>query len=191
MDKLFFFVTSTKAYKDAYGFHKNFFVDEDAFFIGLLLAFIIGVVAALIFYYGCCNSEKTRKNANLGTWVISLIVAGVATFLIADFIIIGAPKVKGNNSLFKSYSFYMANEKYYKVKVKEAPDPKAVKPILDEKNEIAKNLDSQKDVRIPYSAGCAVYSLIFFFICSIVVKGTTRHGAVIPFKWSLNNITSK
>lgn len=183
MDKIFFFVTSANAYKDAYQFHKNFFVDEGAFTIGLVLALIVGVVAALVFYFGCCNSKKTIKNANSGTWVVFLIVAGLVTSLIANFMIIGAPKVKDSTSLFRSNSFYVANEKYYKERVNKISDSEAVKPILEVKNKIERDLNDGKDVRMSYSVGCGVYSLIFFLIVSFVVKGFTLHGAVIPCKW--------
>ena len=53
MDKLFFFVTNSQAWKDTREFHENFFVSHNAFMYGVLTAIIVALVLALLFYFGC------------------------------------------------------------------------------------------------------------------------------------------
>ena len=58
MDKLFFFVTNSQAWKDTREFHENFFVTHNAFMYGVLTAIIVALVLALVFYFGCCNKRN-------------------------------------------------------------------------------------------------------------------------------------
>lgn len=178
MDKLFFLVSLA----DERQFHTNYFIEHGAFLYGLLLAAVIGVVVALVFYYGCCNSSKSMASATLTVWVGCMVAAGALTYLTANFVLIGKPQaVQGP---FYDHSFYKANEEYASAKAGEKnTNENEVQEYNQERDRIADELDKGDDARVPFSAHCAIYAMLAFFLCSLAVKGTTIHGTYIPVKW--------
>ena len=84
MDKLFFFVTNSQAWKATREFHENFFLAHSAFMYGFLVAIIVALVLALVFYFGCCNKRNDDSMANTGVWAGFLLVTGVFAFLVAN-----------------------------------------------------------------------------------------------------------
>lgn len=61
MDKLFFFVTNSQAWKDTREFHENFFLAHSAFMYGFLVAIIVALVLALVFYLDVATSAMTTQ----------------------------------------------------------------------------------------------------------------------------------
>ena len=72
----FFPVSGSESYKDALGFHTNYFVNNGGFLWGLLLAFAVAILIALIFYFGLCKNYNFAKKANW--WIASVVVAVIA-----------------------------------------------------------------------------------------------------------------
>ena len=180
MDKLFFWVNL----EDDFDFHKQFFVEENAFLTGLIVSLVIGVVVAAAYYFGCCNSKTSLSTANIPSWIIALCLAGGLAYLVADFAIIGKANTVDQNSMFRRNSFYVSMEKYYNSNyASQTEDATQLQEILDEKTQISDALDNGKDVRLPFDLGCVIYAILFFYITSICVKGMTRAGAAIPHKW--------
>lgn len=181
MDKLFFFVTSSKAWDAKY--HDFFFNEQHAFLYAFLVMVALGLVFALIFYLGCCNSKNDNKMATLPTWVGFLVVTGLLGYLTANFVFIGKAGAK-QNSVFYKHSFYKANETYYnKYSVTYSTNPQMLEQLAQKKESIKQDLNHGKDVRKPFAAGCVVYSLIFFYLFSLIIKGHTRQGVAIPHLW--------
>lgn len=180
MDKLFFWVNL----EDAYGFHNQFFVEENAFLTGLIVSLVIGVVVSAAYYFGCCNSKTSLSTANIPSWVIALCLAGGLSYLVADFAIIGKANTVDEDSMFRRNSFYVSMQKHYEnAYASEIDDEQQLQPVMDEMTEISNNLDAGKDVRLPFDLGCVIYAILFFYITSICVKGMTSNGAAIPHKW--------
>ena len=180
MDKLFFWVNL----EDDYGFHNQFFVEENAFLTGLIVSLVIGVVVSAAYYFGCCNSKTSLSTVNIPSWVIALCLAGGLSYLVADFAIIGKANTVDEDSMFRRNSFYVSMQKHYKnAYASEIDDEQQLQPVMDVMTEISNNLDAGKDVRLPFDLGCVIYAILFFYITSICVKGMTSNGAAIPHKW--------
>jgi len=187
--KYFFFtVTGDKAYKAETWFHTNFFETNGAFFFGLLWAFIIGVALAAIFYLVCCNNKESNALAKIHVWAIFLILAGALTFFVADWGIIGQRGAKVGSSFYE-HSFYKANEKLFteltnpSKHAEIAKNPTVVQQLASTKQNIKQDLDHGKDVRNIFNITCVVWSIIFFYLASITIKGYTRFGIPVPHKW--------
>lgn len=187
MEKIFFFVSNSKAWKETAKFHENFFLDHNAFLYGLIIAIVVALVMAAIFYFGCCNSKKSNAQANMGVWAGFLIVTGVLVFLAADFSLIGKSGTKNTKSVFYKYSFYNANEKYLVLKTRNNQNQLECQQYQQDKDKIETELNRGGDVRYSFSIGCAVYSLIFFYIFSLLMKGFTYQGVAIPHLWPQKN----
>ena len=108
MDILYFLVSKT----NWTNYHENFFNTEGGFATGVIAALIIGALIAIAFYFGCCNSNKSAKQANIAVWALALLLSGVVGYFYADWQIIGENST--HQSMFVSgSSFYEKNEKYY------------------------------------------------------------------------------
>ena len=77
MDKLFFFVTNSQAWKDTREFHENFFVTHNAFMYGVLTAIIVALVLG-----GILRSMLGRLPGSL---VTGGFVALIAWFMFGAF----------------------------------------------------------------------------------------------------------
>ena len=183
MDKLFFFVTNSQAWKDTREFHENFFLAHSAFMYGFLVAIIVALVLALVFYFGCCNKRNDDSMANTGVWAGFLLVTGVFVFLVANFVFIGKSNVNDSQSMFYKQSFYKANTELVIEKTRGNQNEQQVTEYTTARSKIENDLNNGKDVRYSYSIGCCVYSLLFFYIFSLLIKGFTYLGSAIPHPW--------
>lgn len=181
MSEFFYFlVTGSKSW--TLNYHENFFNVHEGFFWGLMGALIIGVICALVFYFGCCNSKKSAAMANIGVWAGFLVVCALIGYIYADMVVIGKSGIVDQNSIFRTYSFYKANNDYYLQETrKPGVSETTVKQLLDTKNRIENDLNKGGDVRLPFNLTTAVLAIIFYFIASIFVKRFTINGKHIPF----------
>ena len=85
MDIFYFLVSKT----NWTNYHENFFNTEGGFATGVIAALIIGALIAIAFYFGCCNSSKSAKQANIAVWALALLFSGVVGYFYADWQIIG------------------------------------------------------------------------------------------------------
>lgn len=187
MDKLFFFVTSSDAWKSTRNFHENFFVDHNGFLYGLLLALVVALLLVVCFYFGCANSKRDNSIATIPVWCGTLVATGLIVFLIANFVLIGKSNITSTQSVFYKYSFYKANTEYVVEKTRGNSNEQLAKKLTTDKKTIEINLNRGKDVRYAYSMGCAVYSLLFFYLLSLGIKGFTYQGSTIPHVWPHKN----
>lgn len=185
MDFFYFLVTGSNHWEPHY--HQNFFVTQGAFTIGVVYALILGIVFALAFYFGCCNSKVSMKSASFPIWVTFMLLAGVASYLVADMHVIGLANEKNQKSLFYNASFYKANEEYYIEKTRNIQNEQLVKDLMRKKTEIKSKLDKGGDVRFEYSLTTALLSCIFFYVFSILVKQRTINGKSIPHKFPMKS----
>ena len=179
MDFFYFFVTGSEAWELHY--HQNFFNLQGGFLWGFIGARIIGVIVACTFYFGCCNSSKTGKSANIGVWAVSLCLCAVISYFYADFVVIGDSKTTDNNSVFRAYSFYKANDDYL-IEKSIGASPTMIEDLTKTHNQIKNDLDKGGDVRFDFDITTAVLAVIFFFITSVIVKRFTINGKTIPFE---------
>lgn len=179
MDFFYFLVTDNKAWEPHY--HENFFNAQGGFLLGIIGALVIGVICACAFYFGCCNSKKTSKSANLGTWAITMFICAVVAYFYADLVVIGDPATTDNTSIFRTHSFYKANDDYY---IQETSKPNVSETLINDltqtKNTIKTSLDKGGDVRFDYDITTTLLAAIFFYLTSLIVKRFTINGRTIP-----------
>ncbi len=168
LEYFFLPVSASESYKDALGFHTNYFVNGSGFLMGLLLALGIAVVLALVFYFGICKNYTLAKKSNW--WILSLVVAIIAYFG-ADFILIGG---QGSTSV---NTFYGANEQL----VRDNRNKPNAKQYAKLKMKIEGELQKQKDVRVPFDFTCAGWSWLIFLGFSMWIKRYSVNGTQIPF----------
>lgn len=179
MDFIYFLVEGSNHWEP--NFHVNFFNEQGGFLYGALGALIIGVIAACAFYFGCCNSSKSGKSANIGVWSVVLCVCGIISYFYADLFIIGASNTEDESSVFRTYSFYNANTQFL-ISESEGASPSYVAELTNKYNDIKGNLDQGSDVRFEFDITTALLAVICYFITSIVVKRFTINGKTIPFE---------
>lgn len=135
MDILYFLVSKT----NWTNYHENFFNTEEGFATGVIAALIIGALIAIAFYFGCCNSSKSAKQANIAVWAVVLLLSGVIGYFYADWQIIGESST--HQSMFVSgSSFYEANEKYYIEETSKNPSQSTQVSLNNTKIEYKKTL---------------------------------------------------
>ena len=164
----FYFVSSSDAYKDALGFHNNFFVTLNGFLWALLVAAGIALVFAGLFYFAFARNNKLATKLN---WFICGILIAAASYGACDLFLIGG---QGSESV---NTFYGANEQL----VRDNRSKPNAKQYAQLKIKIQGELQKQKDVRVPFDFTCAFWSFLFFFVFSAVMKGYNPNTKKIPF----------
>lgn len=176
MDILYFLVSKT----NWTNYHENFFNTEGGFAAGVIAALIIGALIAVAFYFGCCNSSKSAKQANIAVWAVALLLSGVVGYFYADWQIIGESST--HQGMFVSgSSFYEINERYYIEETSKNPSQSTQVSLNKTKNEIQEALDKGNDVRFDFALNTALLAIAFFFLTSVLVKRFTINGKNIPF----------
>lgn len=180
-DFIYFFVTGSKDWEPIY--HQNFFFNQNGFTFGVLGALAIAFIAAIGFYFGCCNSSKSCSMANLGVWGVTLGICGLVAYFYADYVVIGAPKESNKESMFRKYSFYQANEDLYLIKIREEKISKTqIEDLARTKEEIRVKLNKGNDVRLPFNFTTTILAIVFYFLISIAIKRLTINGKCIPIE---------
>lgn len=186
MDFFYFLVTSSKAWDPRY--HQNFFNTEGAFGTGFFYALVLGLMFALIFYFGCCNNSKSSSSATLPVWLGFLLVSAVVAYFAADWMIIGKSGEKDRESIFYKSSFYQANEEYFiKQSRQNSTNTQLIKELTTKKNEIKSALDKGGDVRFDFCLTTAALCMIFFYFTSLLVKSFTINGKTVPHQWPMKS----
>lgn len=180
MEILYYFVRQSEAWEPK--FHDNFFNGQLGFMYGIILALAVAVIAALAFYFGCCNSKNEVKYANNTTWTIVLLAGVVVAAVLGDIVIIG----HDTHSILVT-NFYEANEEYYMTQVSGSTDQNFINEMATTKTNIASALDKGNDVRLPFDITTGIWCAVFYFIISLLIKGITINGKVIPVTWPSTN----
>ena len=181
MDFIYFFVTGSEDWEPIY--HQNFFFDQSGFTLGFWGAVAIAAIAAIVFYFGFCNSSKSCSMANLGVWGVTLGICGLVAYFYADYVVIGAPKDSNKESIFREYSFYQANEDLYLLKTRGAIISKTqIEDLARTKDDIRDKLNKGKDVRLPFNFTTTILAIVFYFLISMAIKRFTINGKCIPLE---------
>ena len=155
-------------------FHADYF-ESTGFLYGTLGALAIGLVCALIFYFGLCNNKNNVSAATKTNWLIILLVAGVAAYFYADFALIGNPETTNAGTV----SFCENNNRLLIQLTAGSPAP-TVKMYTDKYQEIMHNLKEGSDVAFAFDITTAFLAIVFFFLISLVIKRFTIAGKAIP-----------
>ncbi|MCD8290994.1 MAG: hypothetical protein LUC91_05780 [Prevotella sp.] len=184
MKLIYFWVTSSKAWGNYLAYHQNFFIDHNGFLMGFIGALIFGVICAVVFYLGFCNSKTSSKYATLSVWMVFLVIGAVIAYFYADYVVIGEPKAKNNESVFRTYSFYKANDTYYnEMTQKKDIDSMTLNSYRKNLADLKANLDKGSgDVRLEFDLTTAILAAISYFVASMIVKRFTISGKVIPLE---------
>lgn len=169
MKYLFFFVSGSDAYKDALGFHSNYFETHNGFLYGLILALVIALIMAVVFYFIIC---KKYALATKRTWWILSILVAVISYFATDILLIGGQ----GSTAERPYTFYGCNELLV-IEKKSKPNAKQYRKL---KMKIESELQKYKDVRFPFDITCAGWGWLFFLGASIPLKRFSVNGTQIP-----------
>lgn len=187
MEKLFFFLTNSEAWKATRSFHENFFITHGGFSNGLLLALVVAALLGVVFYFGCANNKKDSTLATIPVWTGCLFAVGILTFLIANYVLIGKPNSTDNQSITYKYSFYKANTEYVIEQTRSNTNEQHAAELVRQKQDIENDLNKGKGVRYRFCFGCAVYGMLLYYLFSLILKGFTCQGIAIPHLWPSKN----
>lgn len=181
MDYLYFLVSSLAEYNDGYQFHFNYFTDKGGFSTAFFIALITAAVFCTLFYFVICNFFN--RLSRIYIWILALLMSIATTYALTSTIVIGGSNEEGDYS-----GFYESIEEDAGIKREEfAQMPEEKDKLNQYEEELIKALDGESadtyevSERL-YLSNC-IYSVIFFIIFSILVKGTTKYGIAIPCTW--------
>ena len=174
MDFFYFLVTSMEQYNDKYGFHSTYFAENSGFLEGFLYSLAIGIVIALVFYFGLCNG-KSIKYATRVNWCIGLAIVALVAYFFGDIMVIGTAGNPGTG--FYAFCQSFAND----FMIQHQGNEQAIADCQIELNNILTQLNQGKDVALWFNISNAVYAMIAYFLVSIGVKNVTKMASQIPF----------
>jgi hypothetical protein len=176
MDKVYFFVSQLDGFvNDGWNFYSQYFNDEGGFLYSFLIALAVAVVMLTVFYGIICN--KVFKLSKPIVWFVFLCLSTGITFFVTSSFIIG-----NNDVIDDSSGFYGSIEKSYIAKTNESGvDADAIRAYAD--SIIEQVYEGESEVASSLCTGNSIFSLIWFFLFSVLVKGFTRYGIAIPFVW--------
>ena len=172
--------------------HEFFFENAGGFSSGLILAVLIALLMAIVYYFVLGRNVTTAK---MGNWWICGIVALAVTFILSDFVIIGLEPTQKeyskakelDNKISYKYSFYRALDKAVKpgngTLVKSTMTQNEKESLMKEKKKIVTNLNKGADVRYTFSFNTTFWCAVFFFAFSLLFKGMSEAAKTKPIKW--------
>lgn len=175
MDFLYFLVKGTETYQpdaDPIRLLQNYFETEGAFTSAFIIALIVALVGLLIFY-GIFGMKVYRMATHKVYWSV-LVIVGVITFAITQFSVVGSEDAQSGFFASAETSEYIED---YLRPLSEAEQQEAI----EQRDELEDKMDGFCDVVITLDLINAVYSVLIFFLLSIVVKNATVHAKKIPF----------
>lgn len=192
MKFLYFLVQWNNSNVNSTKLHNYFLEQGGGYSDGLILAVVVALALAIIYYFVLGKSVTTAKMHN---WWICGIVALCATFSVSNFVFIGAQPTKKEYAKAKSlegkitykYSFYRSMDravkpgKYTLIKPDMLDSEKEA--LVAEKKVIAHNLSKGKDIRIPYAVNTTIWCAVFYFLFSMLLKGLSKAAKTKPVKW--------
>ena len=182
MKSLFFLVSGMEQYADNYDYHLHFFETQGAFMSALIIAVVVALIFAAIYYFGLCMSHKTISCATIPVWAVAFVLSGAISFLIAGQVLIGHDNPEGTSKITYDHSFYKDLDDYYIELAEDAPD--AEKAAMNaEKNDIITALEEGEDVALMFNLNTGLWSLLAFYVFSLLLKGFSTNGMAIPHLW--------
>jgi hypothetical protein len=182
MDKVYFFVSHLDEFTtDGWGFYSRYFVEGSGFLNSFLISLAIAAFMLIVFYGFICN--KVFKLSNHITWLVFLICSvGITFFATSHFILgnhEGAPEdYTGFYGSLETTFLQISNQDGFQ------ENPESVENLTMAKGEIIEGLKIGKsEVASSLCTGNSIFTLIWFFLFSVLVKGFTRYGIAIPFVW--------
>lgn len=155
-------------------FHADYF-ESTGFLYGTLGALAIGLLCALIFYFGLCNNKNNVSAATKTNWLIFLLVAGIAAYFYADLALIGDPETTNPGT----FSFCENNNRKLIDITQGQPQP-VVAQYTAEYQKIKNNIQKGNDVAFTFDITTAFLAIVFYFLFSLVIKRFTIAGKSIP-----------
>lgn len=174
MDFFYFLVKDENSGWDPI-FHADYF-DKVGFLYGFLGALAIGAIIALVFYFGLCNNRDNVKGATKTNWLIFLLIAGVAAYFYADFVLIGNPDTTTPGTV----SFCENNNRLL-IELNQGKPQPVVTQNTQAYVKIKDDLQKGHDVAFAFDITTAFLACIFYFLVSLIVKRFTIAGKAIPF----------
>lgn len=185
MKSIFFLVSSMPQYGDEYGYHAHFF-EGSGFMTAFIIAMVVAVVCAAIYYFGLCMKVKTISAATLPVWLVGLALSALIPFFLADQILIGHNIGDDNEAdetaITYAHSFYRDLEYYY-IDISEDAPVSEQEQMMSVKDEIVENLNQGDDVALMFSLNTLIWSVIAYYLFSLLMKGFSINGLAIPHLW--------
>lgn len=175
MDKIYFFVTNCSTWQDQdpNQYLSNYFIDGSGFLNSFLIALIVAVIFAAVFY-GWIGMAVERLS-NLGVWLGGLVLDGIVAFIATKLLVIGSQSAQ--NGIFSSIAEHQS-QLSSQIPV---ADQAGHQQLTNTTQQLIDTLSNNGDVVISLLIGTAVISIILYFLISICVKGLTTHATHVPF----------
>lgn len=175
MDFLYFLVKGVETYQDdadPIRLLQNYFETEGAFTNAFIIAIVLALVGLAIFYgmFGM----KVYKLATHKVYFAIMAIVAVLTFAITQVSVIGSQDAQ--SGFFASAETGPFFEEYMM-----SLSPVEQEEAIAQRDELEDKMNGFCDVVIMLDTVNTFYSVLIFFLLSIVVKGATVHPKKIPF----------
>lgn len=174
MEKLYSLVSQCKTWlnDDPNGFLQQFFVSENGFTHAFLIALIVAIVCIALFYGWI--GMAVNKLSNLVTWLCTLLVDAVVTFVLTRIMVIGSNDV--GTGIYHSIT-----EKLPKIlNMMGVGDDTGRSMVMTQANTLKETLAHGCDVTNNLLLTNVIITVILFVIISFCVKGMTTHATHVP-----------
>lgn len=175
MEKIYSLVSQCETWLngDPNEFLHQFFIEESGFTHAFLIALLVAIVCAAVFY-GWIGMAVNRLS-NLVVWLCTLLVDALATLVLTSVMLIG------NNDAGTGI-FHSISEKLPKVLETMGVDDAAGRTMVNSQaNELIDKLSNGCDVTSNLYITNVLLSILLFFIISICVKNMTTHATHVPY----------
>lgn len=176
MDKIYFLVSQCDTWvNDKSEYLSQYFCVEGAFLHAFLIALILAIVAAAIFYGWIGN--KVAKLSNLTIWLCSLLIQGFLTFLFTKIMVIG--NSLAGTGIFQS--IIKRKEDLLQTVYNGIENSGQKDEFIKNTNDFVQKLSDGCDVTNYLYLENVIISIILFFIISLIVKKMTKFAVYVPF----------
>ncbi|MBR4564097.1 MAG: hypothetical protein IKO26_06580 [Paludibacteraceae bacterium] len=175
---------------DLHDYFQHYFIDSSVCSRVFLVALLTSLILAVVYYFMCCNISFAAARRYI--WAIVLCVCFAITLLITPCVIIGHYDNAGLRD-GQTHTFLFNDAKnILESKIGLADDEESVTEAIDNAEQYADLFRSEKPnalsmffiqehTPLQMSLVNGLYSILLFFIFSIIFKRFTIHGKAIPF----------
>ena len=175
---------------DLHDYFQHYFIDSSVCSRVFLVALLTSLILAVVYYFVCCNVSFAAAKRYI--WGILLCVCFSVTLFITPYVIIGHDDNAGLRD-GQTHTFLFKDAKnILESKIGLADDEESVSEAIDIAEQYADLFRSdkpnaismfsiQESTPLQMSLTNGVYSILLFFMFSIIFKRFTIHGKAIPF----------
>ena len=173
-------------------YYQNYFEETSVCSRVFWVAAVVALVIACIYYFVCCNLSFSAAKRYI--WLMVFLISFVITFFITPNVIVGHydgfggdQYNSGNTYLFRSIEGTLQeiisdiNDNSQVEEANQIAEDCALRFIGTNKSASLGMFTMDEKIPLQMSLVNGIYSMLIFFVLSVIFKRFTIHGKAIPF----------